>query len=72
MLFVAFLERILSLFKRRKSMKVTYKRPLNDIEYNMNKADQQKEIDRILDKIAKGGYGSLTRKEKEFLFRSSQ
>jgi membrane associated rhomboid family serine protease len=70
--FIAFLERILSLLKWRKRMRVTYKRPLDDMEYNRNKIDQQKEIDRILDKIAKGGYGSLTREEKEFLFRSSQ
>lgn len=70
--FIAFFENILSLFKRRKRMKVTYKRPVDDIEHNKNKVDQQKEIDRILDKIAKGGYSSLTRQEKEFLFRSSQ
>jgi hypothetical protein len=31
----------------------------------------QKETDRILDKIAKGGYGSLTSDEKDFLFRQS-
>jgi len=46
-------------------------RPLNDDEYNKRKADKQKEIDRILDKISKSGYSSLTKKEKELLFKSS-
>jgi hypothetical protein len=32
---------------------------------------QQKEVDRILDKIARGGYESLTKKEKEILFSMS-
>jgi hypothetical protein len=32
---------------------------------------QQKEIDRILDKIAKAGYESLTKQEKEILFSMS-
>lgn len=53
----------------KKRMKVTYKRPADDIEYNKQKADEQKEIDRILDKISKGGYDSLTAKEKELLFK---
>jgi len=48
-----------------------YKRPMTDDEYNFNKNLQQKKIDEILDKIAKGGYDTLTREEKEFLFKSS-
>ena len=48
-----------------------YKRPVTDDEYNFNKNLQVKKIDEILDKIAKGGYDTLTREEKEFLFRSS-
>jgi hypothetical protein len=48
-----------------------YKRPVSDEEYNLNKKKEQKRIDEILDKIAKGGYDTLTREEKEFLFRSS-
>jgi len=47
------------------------RRPVTDEEYNMQKAQQQKRIDMILDKISKGGYDSLTREEKEFLFKSS-
>lgn len=47
------------------------KRPLSDEEYNLSKNLQQKKIDEILDKIAKGGYDTLTREEKEFLFKTS-
>ncbi len=46
-------------------------RQVSDEEYNYQKSQQQKRIDMILDKISKGGYDSLTREEKEFLFKSS-
>ena len=35
-----------------------------------NKADQER-LDAILDKISKGGYESLSKEEKDFLFRMS-
>ena len=44
---------------------------MDDQEYNRSKAQYQKEIDRILDKIAKSGYESLTKSEKETLFKMS-
>lgn len=47
-------------------------RPMNDEEYNDRKAAKQAEIDRILDKISKSGYGSLSKAEKELLFHSSK
>ncbi len=47
------------------------KRPVSDDEYNRNKNKQQKEIDTILEKISKSGYSSLTKKEKELLFKNS-
>jgi membrane associated rhomboid family serine protease len=61
-----------TLFKPAKKLKVTYKRPSDDFEYNKIKVDHQKEINKILDKISKGGYDSLTKTEKEILFRESQ
>ncbi len=36
------------------------------------KAEHQAKINIILDKISKGGYDSLTKEEKETLFRESQ
>lgn len=62
-------------FTRRKSLKISYKksvREMDDFEYNEYKAATQEEIDRILDKISKTGYESLTKKEKEILFRHSK
>ena len=59
-------------FKPRSKLKVSYKKSakeMDDMEYNRSKADRQKEVDRILDKIAKSGYDSLTKKEKETLFK---
>jgi membrane associated rhomboid family serine protease len=66
---------IANLFKPRNKMKVTYKKAAtrkDDLEYNRMKAIQQKEIDRILDKIAKSGYDSLSKSEKETLFKMSK
>jgi len=57
-----------------KKVKTDYdsKKAKNDIDYNTVKAERQKAIDHILDKISKGGYDSLTREEKEILFNESQ
>jgi membrane associated rhomboid family serine protease len=63
---------IVTIFKPRKKLKVTYKKPKTDIEYNAVKKEHQNAIDHILDKISKGGYESLTKEEKELLFRESQ
>ncbi len=53
-------------------MKVTYKKSMTDYEYNQGKNENQKQLDKILEKISKGGYESLTREEKEMLFKQSQ
>jgi hypothetical protein len=47
-----------------------HSRPLSDEEYNKRRLTNQKKIDLILDKISKSGYDSLTKEEKEFLFKS--
>jgi hypothetical protein len=61
------------LFKPKPKMKMVYKRPpTDDREYNRQKHENQQEIDRILDKISKGGYDSLSRKEKETLFNQKR
>lgn len=43
----------------------------SDWEYNARKKADQDEVDRILDKIRKSGYDSLTKEEKKKLFDSS-
>jgi membrane associated rhomboid family serine protease len=72
--FSKFIEMFFSLFRapRRKKMKVSYKKPVDDLEYNARKIANQKEIDAILDKISSKGYESLSKDEKETLFKSGQ
>lgn len=44
----------------------------SDYEYNARKKAQSDEIDRILDKLKKSGYESLTSDEKKSLFDASK
>ncbi len=66
------LDTIATWFKPKEKMKVSYKKPTTDYEYNSMKADYQEQINKILEKISRGGYDSLTKKEKEILFKESQ
>jgi membrane associated rhomboid family serine protease len=61
-----------TIFKPRKKLKVTHKKVATEYEYNKIKGEHQKQINNILDKISKGGYESLTKEEKETLFKESQ
>jgi membrane associated rhomboid family serine protease len=61
-----------TIFKPRKKLKVTYKKVATEYDYNKIKVEHQKRINNILDKISKGGYESLTKEEKEALFKESQ
>jgi len=61
-----------TLFKPRKRMRVTYKKSTTDYDYNKARVDHQEQINKILDKISKGGYDSLTKEEKDLLFSESQ
>ena len=75
--FIKFLNKIgdffTSAFKSKSNMKVTYRKPpRDDYEYNRMQNVKQEEINHILDKIAKSGYESLTKKEKEILFKQGK
>jgi len=61
-----------TLLRPRKKLKVTYKKPVTDYDYNKIKKAHQEQINHILDKISKGGYDSLSRDEKDTLFKESQ
>lgn len=52
-------------------MKVAHRRSIPDEEYNMNRKAHQQTVDEILDKISKSGYDSLTKAEKEILYKAS-
>jgi membrane associated rhomboid family serine protease len=66
------LDFFVTLFKPRKKLKVTHKKVSTEYEYNKIKQEHQASINTILEKISKGGYDSLTKDEKETLFRESQ
>jgi hypothetical protein len=66
------LDTIAGWFKPKPKIKVSHRKTETDLEYNKRKKDEQAEVDRILEKIAKAGYDSLTKDEKETLFRQSQ
>jgi len=70
----SFFERIQSMFRStpRSKMKVAYKRSVSDEEYNYQRNVNQQQIDAILDKISKAGYESLSKQEKEILFKASK
>ena len=46
--------------------------PRNDGDYNRQRAEKERNVDAILDKVSKTGYASLTDEEKEFLFKNSK
>lgn len=59
--------------RRKPKMKVHYgANRRSDYEYNARKKAQSDEIDRILDKLKKSGYDSLTTDEKKSLFDASK
>lgn len=58
-----------SWFRPRRKLKIKYNAPNPDYSYNRNKVSQQDEINRVLDKIGKSGYDSLTFDERETLFK---
>lgn len=64
-----FMDFAAKLFRPRPRIKVTYKGRNDDLEYNRQKNLKQEEINRVLDKISKSGYDSLTKEEKELLFK---
>ncbi len=60
--------------KSKPRMKVTRGEPLKhgeDMEYNAKKRANEAEIDRILEKVKRHGYGCLTEEEKKRLFDAS-
>ena len=72
------LDIIMTLFKPRKTRRPKMKArhtsasKQSDWEYNKNKKQKGRELDRILDKIKTSGYESLSKSEKEELFKASK
>ena len=73
--FTSFFEKFKRPFSGRRKMKVKYRKnisDMNDREYNEYKKQHDDQINGILDKISRSGYESLTREEKEILFKSGR
>ena len=77
-----FILQIENIFKKKeKTTFKTYKNtsstqqsnvPKDDYDFNHQKVEKQKKIDTILDKISRSGYESLSKEEKDFLFKEGR
>ncbi|MCY7411049.1 MAG: rhomboid family intramembrane serine protease [Chitinophagales bacterium] len=67
-------EAISNFFKRGSKLKVSYRKNEKSNSFFQTKQtpSEQERIDTILDKISQSGYESLTKEEKEFLFKVSK
>ncbi len=76
--FSKIMDRIASIFKPRQRLRVSYRRNNEEVkkqtdwEYNQRRITEQEKIDKILDKIAQSGYESLSKREKEILFKAGE
>jgi len=70
------LERLGGLFRRRSGPRLRVEKRHTrsvverDAAFNATKREQQAKVDAILDKISRSGYDSLSKAEKDFLFRA--
>ena len=75
--FSKFIDGLANLFKKsekKSPLKTVYRkqRPSTSTSAKYDKQTQQKKIDAILDKISKSGYESLSKAEKDFLFKAGK
>ena len=60
-----FLDGVSKYFSKKPKLKYKNVRDMTDEEFNQDKANNQEKIDKILDKVAKSGYSSLSKEEKD-------
>ena len=74
--FERFMDSIASVFKPKSPLKTVHKSKKKPYagrsKTEFDEFNRQKRIDLILDKISKSGYESLTKEEKEFLFKAGK
>ncbi|MDR2414798.1 MAG: rhomboid family intramembrane serine protease [Odoribacteraceae bacterium] len=61
--------------RRKVNMRVEYKKDakeMSDKEYNMERRKRDNRVNEILDKISRSGYDSLTKEERETLFKTGR
>ncbi len=75
--FVNFLDKLRAPFIRNKGPKLRVEKKftrstvMQDASFNESKRNKQARVDAILDKISRAGYDSLSKDEKDFLFKAS-
>ncbi len=67
-----FISWVISLFSKQPAIRVVHRKSTSDASYQESKHANQETIDRILDKISKSGYQSLSNDEKDILFKASK
>ncbi|WP_127024901.1 rhomboid family intramembrane serine protease [Flagellimonas beolgyonensis] len=72
--FAKLMNGIANLFKPKKKspLKTVYKKQSADSKAAYDRQARQRKIDTILDKISKSGYESLSKEEKDFLFKAGK
>jgi membrane associated rhomboid family serine protease len=72
--FAKLMKGIANLFKPKKKspLKTVYKKQSDDSKAEYDRQARQRKIDTILDKISKSGYESLSKEEKDFLFKAGK
>lgn len=72
--FAKLMKGIANLFKPKKKspLKTVYKKQSADSKAAYDRQARQRKIDTILDKISKSGYESLSKEEKDFLFKAGK
>lgn len=58
--------------KKKSPLKTVYKKQGSDSKAEYDRQARQRKIDTILDKISKSGYESLSKEEKDFLFKAGK
>ncbi len=67
--FSKFMDNIVNWFKPKPKIRKVYSKTSNKYDYNAQKAQNQQRMNDILDKINRSGYDSLSKDEKDYLFK---
>lgn len=70
--FIKIFDFIAGWLNRKATVKVAYRNEKKTTPKETRTPNEQQQVDDILDKIARSGYDSLTKQEKDFLFNYSQ
>ena len=67
--FSSFMDGLANFFKPKPKVRKVYTNTRSDFQYQERKVQTQQRVDEILDKINRSGYDSLSREERDFLFK---